>query len=424
MDCDKFDTVLMELLYAELDDLTRAAAQRHADQCQRCRETLAGMRAIREVAKVPLAELPEGFESRVLEAERTARRDLPVRARVTRALTILSGYAMRPQLAMAALLLLVIGTSLALLRPKPGSHGSVQVTEHGAPEAEKDLVVPIENAEEEVAALPPPVAEMAAAAPGKASGPAEAAGLKAGSASEGSLALGDSVSGGAARDPAGNTADDADDRARAEAEDRAYSEAMSAYRAGNHEQAQQQFDGIVQSGGRNAAAAELYAALATEQAAGCAAALPRFDSVAAKNGGSDLGHQATWQSATCRTGIDQQARARLDLEKLLQVPAYAARARDALERLGAETNSALASRRMEKKSDAAEADQEAPAQNAGPESNAGSGSQNAGSGPVAQRAPSPAPAAAKRAARPAPPAAAEPPAKAKAKPTAPPPAMK
>src|SRR5690606_19675702 len=64
------------------------------------------------------------------------------------------------------------------------------------------------------------------------------------------------------------------------------------------------------------------------------AALPRFDSVSAKNESNDLGHQATWQSATCRVQLGQDARARRDLEQLLHVPAYSGRAREALAQLG------------------------------------------------------------------------------------------
>lgn len=335
MDCDKFDNVLMDLLYEELDQLTRAAAQRHTDQCQRCRAILTGLRATRETTRLPLAAPPEGFESRVLEAERAVRRELPWNTRLARGLTIASGYAMRPQLAMAALLLLVIGSALAVLRPKPGSHGSVHVTEHGAPEAEKELVVPLDEAEEAVAATSAePIATADKEAP-----PVTAVAELAKADPAGKLSTG----------PA-SIEEEVDDRARAEAEDRAYATAMEAYRAGNHDQAQRSFDAIVDSGGRNAAAAELYAAYATEKVAGCAASLPRFDSVAAKNNGNDLGHQATWQSASCRVEVGQDARARLDLENLLRVPAYAERAKTALEQLGRdgkESSSLVASRRSE-----------------------------------------------------------------------------
>jgi hypothetical protein len=327
MDCDKFDNVLMDLLYDELDELTRASAQRHADQCQRCRDVLSRFRATRDTSRIPLAEPPDGFEHRVLEAERAVTRQLPLSARLARAFTIASGYAMRPQLAMAALLLLVVGASLTVLRPKPGSHGSVQVTEHGAPQSERELVVPIEEAEEAHPAPAVPVVEAprtATAAAPEREPQAQPAQLAA-------------------------EIDPDDDKARAEADDRAYAAAMEAYRSGDHEGALRQFDAIVQSAGRNANAAELYAAFAMERGTGCSAALPRFDSVAAKNEANDLGHQAAWQSATCRVQLGQDARARRDLEQLSRVPAYAQRARQALEQLGGDSreSSLLSSRRSE-----------------------------------------------------------------------------
>ncbi len=37
MDCEKFDRVVLDLLYEELDELTAAAARRHMEHCARCR---------------------------------------------------------------------------------------------------------------------------------------------------------------------------------------------------------------------------------------------------------------------------------------------------------------------------------------------------------------------------------------------------
>jgi hypothetical protein len=272
---------------------------------------------------------------------------------------------------MAALLLLVVGASLTVLRPKPGSHGSVQVTEHGAPESERELVVPIEDNDEPTAVAEAPAtkatkAESAAVEPNVQTRPEQP---------------------GAEQDPD-------EDQARAEAEDRAYAAAMEAYRGGDHDNAQRQFDAIVQSAGRNANAAELYSAFAAEKAAGCSAALPRFDSVAAKNEANDLGHQAAWQSANCRMQLGQDARARRDLEQLARVPAYAERARLALERLANEgrESSLLSSRRAESKEGAADeaaAPPAAAAPQAAADAKAGAGANSAPVlGPVAESAPS------------------------------------
>lgn len=307
MDCDRFDRQLMDLLYDELEELPRAAALRHVDHCQRCRLQLMRLRATREAATLPLLELPADFQSRTLSAERLVYRQLPWRKRLQRALTIASGYAMRPQLAMGALLLLMIGSSLVLLRPKPGSHASVQITERGVPRSGPEaVVVPLENTGD----TPAPATAI----------PAQAAPIP-----EPREAVAPVPTG--AADPA---AERELDLARQKAEDQAYTAAMAAFHAQRHLDAQRQFDAIVEARGKNAAAAELYAALATEAAQGCGAALPRFDAVSARNGNNDLGHLATFHSATCRVELGQDRRAMLDLQKLMDVPAYRQRAKQVL----------------------------------------------------------------------------------------------
>jgi hypothetical protein len=313
MDCEKLDRVLMDLLYDELDELTRASALRHCDHCQRCRELLHGLRATREVGILPLVEPSEGFEARILEQERLAHQRLPMTQRLLRALTIASGYAMRPQLAMAALLLLMIGSSLVLLRPRPGAHSNSMVTERGVPRSEPEtVVVPvIEPSPAAKAAEPDPAPVARAAAPAASAKPAAEVEREM-------------------------------DLASQKAEEHAYAEAMSAYQEQRYLEAQKQFDSIVESQGRNAASAELYAALAAEAVQGCAAALPRFDSVAARNPDTDLGHTATWRSATCRAQLGQERRATLDLQKLLAVPAYSARAKVALGQLALGAGEAVA----------------------------------------------------------------------------------
>ncbi len=321
MNCDRFERILLDLLYDELDELTRAAANRHSDQCQRCRSLFGRMRTTRELGVLPLEAAPEGFESRVLAAERLVHRRLPWQKRLARSVTIVGGYAMRPQLAMAALALLMIGTSLLFLRPKPGSHASsVQVTQRGVPRAEPEqFVVPITEVPPEPE--PEPVAEQEEA-------PKEAP-VEPEPAPSATVAAVAAPAPTASSAPAGESEQELD-LARERAEDRAYTAAMNAFRESNHLAAQRQFDAIVAAGGRNSAAAELYAALATEAVLGCAAALPRFDSVAAKYMDSHLAHTATWHSASCRSQLGLERRAALDFERLLRVPAYAGKARIAL----------------------------------------------------------------------------------------------
>ncbi|HWZ93514.1 MAG TPA: zf-HC2 domain-containing protein, partial [Polyangiaceae bacterium] len=140
MDCEKFDRIVLDLLYDELDELTSAAAKRHMEHCARCRSIGSGLRATREVGMLPLLDAPEGLELRILEAERQATELLPLGKRLGRGLSLLAGYAMRPQLAMAALLMLMIGSSLLFLRAQPGDREHVLVTERGVPESDNDSV--------------------------------------------------------------------------------------------------------------------------------------------------------------------------------------------------------------------------------------------------------------------------------------------
>src|SRR3954462_6210848 len=138
MDCEKFDRVVLDLLYGELDELTEAAAKRHIEHCSRCKGVSSGLRATREVGALALVDPPEGLELGILEAERRLNAKLPLGKKLERGVSILAVYAMRPQLAMAALLLLMIGSSLFFLRARPGARDSVLVTERGAPETEAE----------------------------------------------------------------------------------------------------------------------------------------------------------------------------------------------------------------------------------------------------------------------------------------------
>lgn len=141
MDCEKYDKISLDLLYDELDELTHAAAMRHVEQCHRCRGIHAELRATRSVGVLPLVEPPQGFEQRVILAERRERANLPLGQKVGRAISVLAGYAMRPQLAMAALLLLMIGSSLFFLNTGPTETSQIDtptIVAEPAPPAESD----------------------------------------------------------------------------------------------------------------------------------------------------------------------------------------------------------------------------------------------------------------------------------------------
>src|SRR5580704_17674531 len=136
MDCEKFESAMMDELYGELDELTSAAAKRHIAGCARCAALISGFRATRRVAVLPKVEPPEGLEQRILAATASAEQVVPVGWRLARAVSLAGSWAMRPQTAMAAVFLVMIGTSVLLLRGKSSrapASAEMTVTEEGTP---------------------------------------------------------------------------------------------------------------------------------------------------------------------------------------------------------------------------------------------------------------------------------------------------
>ncbi|MEZ4227903.1 MAG: hypothetical protein R3B89_01985 [Polyangiaceae bacterium] len=317
MDCEKFDRIVLDLLYEELDELTQAAAKRHMEQCSRCRPIATELRATREVGVLPLVEPPDELEQRILAAERTARKTLPFRQRMGRAVSVLAGYAMRPQLAMAALLLLLIGSSLLLLRAKPGETENISVTERGVPETEGPgvAILPATPADEGQADRPEPeparVASRAAAET-----PTESPGAELADREEGAAGV----------------------KAKEDSEaDDTFSLAMNEYRNGNWVAAQAGFDRVETKGGANAAQAALFSAQAVRNASGCTSAGPRFETVTVRYPGTAITNDARWQAADCFRSTGQLDRARKHYQALVGQPGYDDRARKALAQMDEST---------------------------------------------------------------------------------------
>ena len=155
MECEKFDPLLLDELYEELDEVTSAAVKRHVSGCARCGPILEGTRRARSLAALPMLEVPDGLEDRILaavkEAEKESQKVVPLfssraadvegdhgpQSRAARALSWAGSWAMRPQTAMAAVFLLMIGTSAFVIRSRHSSEraASVSVTELGEPAA-------------------------------------------------------------------------------------------------------------------------------------------------------------------------------------------------------------------------------------------------------------------------------------------------
>ena len=135
-DCEKFEPLLLDELYEELDELTSAAVKRHVSGCARCGSILNGMRSTRRAVTLPLEPIPEGLEDRILAAAKEAQKVVPIKGRFGRVVSVAGNWAMRPQTAMAAVFLLMIGTSALLsIRSKDyrSKDSAVSVTVAGAP---------------------------------------------------------------------------------------------------------------------------------------------------------------------------------------------------------------------------------------------------------------------------------------------------
>jgi TolA-binding protein len=303
MDCERFDRIVLDLLYDELDELTAASARRHVDQCARCRGILAGLRATREVGTLPLVDPPAGLELSILEAEQRARSRLPLQQRLGRGVSVLAGYAMRPQLAMAALLLLAIGSSLIFFRARPGDRNSMSVTERGVPEADNDLV----------AVVPAASRDRAADAHGPPPAPAQAEKKEAAAS--------------ATRPGATQTAEPEPAESPG---DSAFQAALGALKEGRNKDAREQFESVAARGGADAPQAAFHAAEAAKNELGCSEAAKLFDQVPFHYPGTRAGYDATFQAARCYESTGDVEKARRNYQALLDEPSYTERARNAL----------------------------------------------------------------------------------------------
>jgi hypothetical protein len=357
MDCEKFESVLMDELYGELDELTSAAAKRHVSGCARCAALLSGLRATRRVAAVPRVEPPEGLEQRILAAAAAATpKIVPLRGRLARAVSLAGSWAMRPQTAMAAVFLVMIGTSVLLLRGKSSrapASAEMTVTEEGtpAPAAPSAGSPPAPAGEPERPALQAaPPAAVALARPQERLAPAPTTGWaqppgdspvddgrmrSAAKAAKGDDALGSVAQSGTYRGAAGAGGPPAPPSPAAIAAPAAADRAPSFAAAPSEAE------------GASGAAApsvdpgdELWAARAARDTAArqghpCPSGA-RFDDVASRTPGSQSGWDALYEGALCYESLGDFGSARTRLGTLLGVPSYRDRARATLDRIGRE----------------------------------------------------------------------------------------
>jgi TolA-binding protein len=344
MDCKGFDEIVVDLLYEPPGSRGHEEAQRHAEGCSRCAGVLAALRRGRELADPPQLATPSGLEARVIESitrEQQLRRSSGW-TQVSHAISLLGSYAMRPQAAMAALFLLMVGTSLLLLRARPAGPGAVHITENGVPAVDHQAaeaaasaravaqravaladVVPSRRDEDRpapVAPKDPPrdkeAADPVALAIAPAAAPPPAASAPA-------------IAGGAAAPAATATTAPPTTAAAAAAaapQDATYAAATEDFKARRYSDAVRAFDIVANGGGGNAPQAALYAARATRYSAGCGSALSRFDQVATRYANTGVGAEASWEAAICYREVGQIDRARQLFSGMRRVAGYRDRA--------------------------------------------------------------------------------------------------
>jgi TolA-binding protein len=126
VDCTRCDELLLDLAYGELDEVTAAATKKHVDGCARCGAALADVSIVREACRaIEMPEPPFSLDAAILSAARAAVvspqsatvRHIAVDRPVSLASRFMSGFAslaMKPQMAMAAVLVVVVGVALVV----------------------------------------------------------------------------------------------------------------------------------------------------------------------------------------------------------------------------------------------------------------------------------------------------------------------
>lgn len=324
MDCEKFEAALLDELYGELDELTSAAAKRHVAGCARCASLVGGLRATRRVAAVPLVEPPADLEERILAATDRARMAAPAPPRIAEMISLAGSWAMRPQTAMAAVFLVMIGTSVLLLRGKSArapASAEVTVTEQGTPAPATSTALIVAAPEARPRASPPPASPAESKVALFGVSPAKevvATGANAGAPPAAMRSYGVTPM----------TAPPAPLRDRAP--DDLFDAALRSYRAGRFEEAAHAFDAL---GPSDPNAPDLWAARSVRDGKGCHAAVGRFDRTAQRYKQTPPGWDALLEGAQCYRALGDFGTARARLNALLGVDSHKDRARAELDRI-------------------------------------------------------------------------------------------
>jgi hypothetical protein len=386
MDCEKFESTLLDELYDELDEVTSAAAKRHVGGCARCASLLSGLKATRRLAVLPIVEPPADLEERILAAAREAQKVAPIGRRASRVISWAGSWAMRPQTGMAAVFLLMTGLSALLLRAKHGpSNAAVTVSDQGEPMASVqtttlerppgdsvDLKAPLAAAPVLAPPPPPSVAasdppldgylgrghaappprSKAAAIADRDDAPSALAAAPVANAKRSTVYAPGGPSGGGAASVAAvapapaappaplpaspafasELSDQSTSGGGAAGQAQApsntgFASAMAAYNAGDYGTATALFDSLASSGDLTSA---LWAARSVRRGNGCGGAVARYDQIARAGAGTTAGYDAVFEGGQCYRQMGQWDSAQTRFRSLITVPSYVDRAKTEL----------------------------------------------------------------------------------------------
>ena len=276
MDCEKFDEALYDLREGDSRPSESGAIVEHAATCQRCSEVESRYRALRDQLPDLREAPPPWLEQRILAASaaRQRQRTVPLGLRLRGVGRRVADLAMRPQLVMSAVLVLLLGTGLLVWQRGRRPATEVAIIERGIPDA------PYEATPEA------PAAANASEAPSD------------------------------SRDVSG-----------------AYAAALAQYDSRRYNEALPALEAVAAQNGPNAASAAFFAAECVRRTAGCGKALERFDAVALRFKGTSSAQEAQWQAAECHRALGERDRALDIYRSLSRTPAYAERVRPVLAEL-------------------------------------------------------------------------------------------
>ena len=334
MDCEQVKDQMLDELYGELGGAAQEALAEHRRTCAACEEEWQVLAAGKKFAALSEPTAPPGLEDRILAAalaefDAHAVEPVPASAPVAKpsavgnVISLAGRWAMRPQARMAAVFLLMFGSSALLLRRGDGNRDaarSMAVSEEGAPGAAAAPVAMAparEGASEKVfggaigESVHGPTRGAGGVAPPAPAAPAAAP-----------LSLNDSDEVQRARADQG--APPTAEAKKSESAERDV--ALASARKGDCATALPMLDG--RSGDADAS---LAAARCVKQMNGCSSAVSRFEQLAATARDPQVNAEATLEAGLCQRQLGFLDAALKRFQALALVPSHAARANQEIE---------------------------------------------------------------------------------------------